>query len=409
MIDGISIETEILNFDMWRLKMPFEISTPINTDTGAIISSKKYDNSINGKFVQNEYETITLTAEFETYKIVIRQVVKLNSETKYYLKLNGSLHKNKFGGANYERFYFYDIVNEIDKICKTLLIDSKRTKIVNIEFGVNIEVDFEPHKFLNEYLISYKNEQFNQYAPDKKGRRIGYECILSQYTVKCYDKGLQFSLPYNLMRFELKYKKMQKLNKIGIYNLHDLTNLIIYPKLKQLLLQSWNSILLYEPIPTENTILTDLQLELIKVGNSFKYWNTLYLTDKRKLFYRKNVFINTMNEFGKGYFKDIELKINNEWNLLFEPKLSEITINIKGKLLQSSNLEQKRFCKSCNSDISHQKNDSSFCSAKYVGYENAHRCRNTKNNFKYKIEKIQSKGILFDIEPFFCKKVRNYF
>lgn len=87
MIDGISIETEILNFDMWRLKMPFEISTPINTDTGAIISSKKYDNSINGKFVQNEYETITLTAEFETYKIVIRQVVKLNSETKYYLKL----------------------------------------------------------------------------------------------------------------------------------------------------------------------------------------------------------------------------------------------------------------------------------------------------------------------------------
>ena len=41
MIDGISIETEILNFDMWRLKMPFEMSTPINTENGIIKSSKK--------------------------------------------------------------------------------------------------------------------------------------------------------------------------------------------------------------------------------------------------------------------------------------------------------------------------------------------------------------------------------
>ena len=113
MIDGISIETEILNFDMWRLKMPFEISTPINTDTGAIISSKKYDNSINGKFVQNEYEIIIHKGKFETYEITIREVIKTNFDTKYYLKLKGSLHKNKFGGANFERFYFYDIVNEI--------------------------------------------------------------------------------------------------------------------------------------------------------------------------------------------------------------------------------------------------------------------------------------------------------
>jgi predicted RNA-binding Zn-ribbon protein involved in translation (DUF1610 family) len=64
----------------------------------------------------------------------------------------------------------------------------------------------------------------------------------------------------------------------------------------------------------------------------------------------------------------------------------------------------KRFCASCNKDITHQKDNSKFCSPKYVGIVEAHRCRNTdsnkRNNLKNKIQRIYSRGVLFDIEPF---------
>ena len=63
-----------------------------------------------------------------------------------------------------------------------------------------------------------------------------------------------------------------------------------------------------------------------------------------------------------------------------------------------------RVCLSCGKDITNQHKNSRFCSAKYVGYREAHKCRNSdsnsRNNRKRKIEKIISKGVLFDIEPF---------
>jgi hypothetical protein len=50
---------------------------------------------------------------------------------------------------------------------------------------------------------------------------------------------------------------------------------------------------------------------------------------------------------------------------------------------------------------------SRFCSAKYVGYFAAHQCRNNdsnaRNNRIRKINKINSKGVLFDIAPFVIK------
>lgn len=106
--------------------------------------------------------------------------------------------------------------------------------------------------------------------------------------------------------------------------------------------------------------------------------------------------------------------IQNEWQELFEncanlqsgenAKLYNLTIKIKGKNVQ------KRFCQTCGKEITKQKGGSKFCGAKYVGYEAAHQCRNHSNNLKYKIEKIQSRGVLFDIMPFIVNnnKIQQY-
>jgi len=403
MIDGITIQTEIKDFPQWRLRMPFEFHTLINTDSGVIKTKQKKDKSINDKLVELDHKTIKHIAEYQTYKLVINEVIRTNRQPKYYLKINGSLHKNKFSGANYERFYHTDVINEIYNLCTILGIDSKRAKIDGLEFGVNIKTDFTPHSYLSEHLIRYKHLQFNQYAPDRRNRRLGYECVLSQYRVKIYDKGLQFDLSYNLMRFELKFKTMQKVNGCGIYNLHDLTDKNKIDRLKVLLLDAWNDVLLYEPMETANVTLTDLQKELIQCGNNPKYWSKLKNDNKTKYNYHRAVFKELIRNYGKGYHSKLLAEIDKEWQYLLNPVFDEFTIKIKDKLVESDT--PRRFCVSCNKEITHQRDNSKFCSPKYVGVVEAHRCRNADSNLRNKIHTINRRGVLFEIEPYLIYKV----
>ena len=107
----------------------------------------------------------------------------------------------------------------------------------------------------------------------------------------------------------------------------------------------------------------------------------------------------------KPILEDLE-KIENEWKYLLIAKLPDFTIKIIGKKGQSC-IEQKKVCLSCKKDISQQQGNSKFCSPKYVGTVQAHKCRNEnsnkRNNFKNKVSKIISKGVLFVIEPFFVR------
>lgn len=70
----------------------------------------------------------------------------------------------------------------------------------------------------------------------------------------------------------------------------------------------------------------------------------------------------------------------------------------------SAEKQLKRVCATCGNGISNQHTESRFCIAKYVGKEAAHKClnldSNRRNNRKRKIAKINSRGVLFDVEPF---------
>jgi len=72
---------------------------------------------------------------------------------------------------------------------------------------------------------------------------------------------------------------------------------------------------------------------------------------------------------------------------------------------------QKRYCLSCKKDITNQHKNSLFCSSKYVGEREAKKCRNNnsnpRNNRLRKIDKINSKGVLFDIAPFVIERVKR--
>ena len=283
------------------------------------------------------------------------------------------------------------------------------------------------------------------------------------------------------MRFEKKFLKMQQLqpkDRPGIKYLSDLQDIEKVKGLLPLLLEAWQSVLIYDIDPdkltkakgnlvqsgslfeTDPTIteFTDTikkgDIELLTNGQNPLYWEKLKTGDARRFNYQRDKFRKLVAKVGNNWQTVVSDLIVSEWESLFknctnlpsgepvndgknctnlpsgepvndgknctnlpsgEPvndgknctnlpsgengKLSEFTIKIKGKN------GQKRFCATCGKDISDQRKGSRFCGEKYVGYDAAHKCRlgesNPRNNLKNKVKKINSKGVLFDIVPFF--------
>ena len=227
--------------------------------------------------------------------------------------------------------------------------------------------------------------------------------------MKVYDKGQQNNLPYNLMRFELRFNKMQKLNRMGIKCLADLKDKDKVYNLYPLLSQAWNDVLLFDDnINVEHLPIKKSDKELLRKGESYKYWKKLIKENVRQYNSQRTKFKNLIKTHGKNEHQIIGELIKNEWENLFKnctnlptvqnEKLNEFTVKI------NSNIVQKRYCKTCGKDISHQTNDSIFCSPKYVGDKTAHKCRNAdsnpRNNLRKKLRRINERGVLFDITPY---------
>lgn len=317
MTDGLTFGVDINNWTVWRKQMQskFKLCTPVDTETGEIIYNEKMSSSLSDSNQDSKYQTVTHKGKFGEYNISVKEIIKKNRLPKYYLRCSGSIHNTACNGANYLPFYFSAQTNEINRLCADFKIDSKKTRISAIEFGVNIPAEFVPHIFLDRYFIIPANVRTRQYTLDRKKRRLGYECQLSHYMIKCYDKGLQFDLTDNLMRFEVKFKVMQKINKeFNIRYLYDLTCKKKMKPLLIVLLNAWNKIILFEPLNTGDNKLTKLQKKLIQSGGNPQYWIALNNESKRKLHYHRGVLRQLINRYGKGYHNKISFQIEDEWN-----------------------------------------------------------------------------------------------
>lgn len=405
MLDGVKICCHINDFEAWRKAVNIELFTPTDLETGA---TKGKTRTINGGLQQ----TITHRGIFENYQITIKETTKTQVNGKrsvsYFLTIDGSLHKNYFGGANYLPFHWDDLQKEIIKL-ETGLQLSGHADLANLEIGLNIPFQFPVFTYLKQNLITYKGHPFDRYNPDKNGLCLGYVCPLSQYAVKIYDKGKQFNLPDNLMRFELRYLKMQPLKERGIKHLSDLTDFEKVNGLLSLLISAWeNTVLFDSSINLNNPELKDRDRQLLKDGRRPGYWEHLKETKKRRFDYHRKKYRELVTRYGNGLHEKVREMIITGWENLFKnctilpgvqnPELFKFTVKVKGKN------EQKRVCLSCGRDISNQDSRSKFCGSKFVGEAAAHQCRNRdsnqRNNFKNKVRRINSRGVLFDISPY---------
>ena len=304
MIDGIKLQATFTDFEGWKQANGLRFAVSTETETGEIKAKKRREgNTITA--------TITHRANFETYQLQVKETTETangHSSTRFFLFVDGSLHKNHQQGSNCRPFTFADLQAEIKHLCKALHIAPENLKINRLEVGLNIPFPIPVFPFLKRNLLTYKGHCFSQYRPDREGKTLGFECNgLRQYRVKVYDKALQFDLPTPLMRFELRFLKMEPLQEIK--NLSDLTNFEKVNGLFEVLAKGWQNVLLFDNIINPD-ILTASQKEFWRDADNPKYWEGLNNGQYRE---QKKRFQRIIEKHGIGHHEFIKNGLSEIW------------------------------------------------------------------------------------------------
>lgn len=184
------------------------------------------------------------------------------------IEVKGSIHVYCNNGMhNYNHFGLSDIHLTLFELADKLSILITNAELKNIEFGVNLEVNFKPSDFLNS-LIIHKSKMFTHRIEAKMNYR---ECVHRQYFIKIYDKGLQNGLNKYILRIELKFIVMEKINAFGIKYLSDLLDSNKLHLLQKELLRVYDEILIGDIKAEPEGLSVKEQLLFVK-GHNANYW-----------------------------------------------------------------------------------------------------------------------------------------
>jgi len=394
-IDGIkAILSDNLDTIRSNPLLDFELSGKVSTQTGEIRT---------GKYAIAKYKGLTFI------------------DRGSIIEVKGSIHVLKNDGKhNYDSFDLSEIHLVLFELAHKLSVVINDAELKNLECGVNLEVDFPPDDFLNS-LIIHKGRMFTL----QSGRNMFYrECSHGQYFIKFYDKGLQHRLKKHVMRFELKFIKMEKINGLGIRYLSDLLVPDKLEKLRSLLLKTYDEILIGDIYVTPDDLSHEEAL-LFASGHNPGYWvanlpnadrysgkrkDRAYMKDirayRRKISRfrellqkagadRKKIIVGEMIErTSSSLIQEVQLRRKSEDNCLnltglkkheeqlrlsridqgdANPELSQLDPLLYSDNTISLNTHTERRCLVTGLDISMQKDDSKFLCTEGVRYykENA--------------------------------------
>ena len=162
------------------------------------------------------------------------------------LYVDGSLHKfHNAGLHNHDRFTYPDVLETFNRLENEFGVNANNCVIENLEFGVNLRnLDGSVDDILNG-LLTFKNQRFS----DRKYKHGSYKfASFNHYEIKAYDKGTQNALDEPVMRYEVKYKRSQKLRGIApdCKTLADVVEPTNFKSISNHLTSTWNDVLLYD-------------------------------------------------------------------------------------------------------------------------------------------------------------------
>lgn len=221
--------------------------------------------------VSTNFKTKKVNSYYCTYKDIR---IKINNDYPF-ITFVGSLHKY-YCGNNYSQFSFSDFLECIDRLQADFGIIPKQTNLKRIEFGVNIYPDLEVEN-ISERIIAYKRSRFCQMEKGKVRGSIGIHCDMDRFKIKIYDKAKHYSLQENILRYEIVVKKMVQMHKVwklNVKTLKDLSNKSVWIRLSQILLKTFDKILL-DQIFEEKLLSTKEHLLYLRYRNSDSFTRTI--------------------------------------------------------------------------------------------------------------------------------------
>lgn len=380
-----------------------------------------------------EHWTTTIHNTDGVVKYGLTEYLGLKFQLKHgKIRLQGSLHKYHNAGLhNYDDFTAMNVVEVVNELSQRFEIDTTKTELNNIEFGVNVVLPFKVSLVLDN-LIVYKGEPFIKVVEDGMNY---YQCKRTKFIIKVYDKSLQYKRPENILRFEIKVIVMEYLKTKGvpIGYLSDLLNTSVYEPLGNILTEVFESILFGDDTINENELNTK-ERELYLRGSNPKTWKPQKGEAERKRLQRlASSFKSLLDQHRRGVdfrrvvselirTKSLELShipqiIRHDSNVLelanIYPSSNSQKVNntgivpngdiyytlFLGHLPQSftqHKVENKiKLCSGCGKPIeSYRKYHSIECKTRR---DERNSRSNKRNNFKRKIRKLTSKASLFDV------------
>ena len=299
---------------------------------------------LNKTLFEHNLETktdISLTSKFDIDTGVIMHYPKKANLKNFQISItenkayvNGSIHKfsnllRSLESQNYNDFSYCDFQSSINQLCDSLLIKPEETKITNLEFGFNLEVNEDP-----KYIIENKLLMFNFKDPNRNqkysGRGDFKEFELSDYSIKVYNKSKQYKIESkNILRVELKISKTRYLERLGIWNIGDL-NEKMFKTLYDDFLKRFDKLLIIDTLSSCNRPRFDDEGYLKHWTNPIN-WNEIRITE---IYTEKNKIKTRLFKLLRKYSL---LDTKNELIELIDKKFT-LMMNCKDyKLLQSNN------------------------------------------------------------------------
>lgn len=346
-------------------------------------------------------------AWFETLKVVFSEKKKYHSdrllESKYSLKITGSLHGNHFKKRcektkewipqNYKRFTIEDQRQEIVHICDSIGIQPERLILNPSEFGLNIPFPKNVSDFIERDLLLHRTKVGDRYTGYFSGRKFDN----SSYFLKLYDKGKQFDLNYNFLRVEIAFQETKELRKLGINNAIDICDLNKLYRLLLFFFEKIDDLLFFDSgLSIDALPISSLEKRILYKGAYVKnFWPDLLKQKKDKYYIIKDKFKELVLGYGFDWVEKLKELVVDEFIVcagndgkrfqfakkalpkvksesdIFDKNGIKINALFLGKRDNKNSIYTKRECKECNSDISNKRSHAKFCSRE---------CRNKHNN-----------------------------
>lgn len=271
--------------------------------------------------------------------------------------IQGSLHKFWNSGAhNYNDFNFSAFSDVLDTLKKDFGIQPEQCILNCLEVGINVTPPIPTNDIL-DYCFLHKTKPFEYQKNSDEGKYK--QCEHSQYFIKLYNKALHYSkqgfdIESEIMRFEIKYKKMERVNNLGIYTLNDIQNKG-FGIFKNELLTEWQNILFYDTTIVSNS------MRLTNYKNPL-YWSDLVNKPTKSNYYKHRGFLKDLTiKFSENRHQILTEIMNQKIDYLdnrgasFDPLIIK---SIHTPLLKTIDAINDTFCKVTKVNISMQKDSS---------------------------------------------------